>query len=218
MKRGSNVVAPSKARIDPATYGSWPLSQSYVVVFRVRDAALQVLLVRRPNDLFEPFSVLGLSPAALLTLTSMPTLKRARCESFTKKPACKRPKSTTGSWGNASRDPRGWSATHVYFSLIPPDAADRNWDELADTHWSTLQLETTGEQLAFDHAMLIRHALTRLRNKVEYTSLPAFLMPHEFTLTDLQTMYETILARRLEKKAFRTRFFCQHFGASAKKD
>ena len=30
-------------------------------------------------------------------------------------------------------------------------------------------------------------------------------MPEEFTLTELQQMYETILARELEKKAFRTR-------------
>ena len=40
---------------------------------------------------------------------------------------------------------------------------------------------------------------------VEYTSLPAFLMPDEFTLTELQRTYEILLARELEKKAFRTR-------------
>lgn len=42
--------------------------------------------------------------------------------------------------------------------------------------------------------------VTRLRAKVEYTSLPAFLMPEEFTLTDLQRTYEILLARELEKK------------------
>jgi 8-oxo-dGTP diphosphatase len=45
----------------------------------------------------------------------------------------------------------------------------------------------------------------RLRNKVEYTSLPAFLMPPEFTLTELQTIYEILLDRSIEKKSFRTR-------------
>ena len=52
----------------------------------------------------------------------------------------------------------------------------------------------------------LKAAITRLRSKVEYTSLPAFLMPVEFTLTELQRMYEILLARKLEKKAFRTRF------------
>lgn len=41
------------------------------------------------------------------------------------------------------------------------------------------------EKLAFDHAELLKAAVIRLRNKVEYTSLPAFLMPQEFTLTEL---------------------------------
>ena len=47
--------------------------------------------------------------------------------------------------------------------------------------------------------------MNRLRNKVEYTSLPAFLMPSEFTLSELQRVHEVLLGRTLEKKAFRTR-------------
>lgn len=65
--------------------------------------------------------------------------------------------------------------------------------------------EGVRESLAFDHADLLRAALGRLRAKVEYTSLPAFLMQGEFTLTQLQRIYEVILGRELEKKAFRTR-------------
>lgn len=49
--------------------------------------------------------------------------------------------------------------------------------------------------------------MQRLRNKVEYISLPAFLLPDEFTLSDLQQMYEVMLERPLEKSAFRTRVF-----------
>jgi len=48
-------------------------------------------------------------------------------------------------------------------------------------------------------------AIQRLRSKVEYTSLPAYLMPPEFTLPDLQRVYEIVLDRPLEKSAFRTR-------------
>jgi hypothetical protein len=35
--------------------------------------------------------------------------------------------------------------------------------------------------------------------------LPAYLLPKDFTLTELQRAYETILGRPLEKSAFRTR-------------
>ena len=55
--------------------------------------------------------------------------------------------------------------------------------------------------------MLLETAIQRLRNKVEYTSLPAYLLPEEFTLGDLQHMYEVVLERPIEKSAFRTRVF-----------
>jgi hypothetical protein len=42
-------------------------------------------------------------------------------------------------------------------------------------------------------------AIQRLRSKVEYTSLPAYLMPPEFTLPDLQRVYEIVLDRRWKR-------------------
>lgn len=36
-------------------------------------------------------------------------------------------------------------------------------------------------------------------------------MPEEFTLTELQRTYEIVLARELEKKAFRTRMIAANF-------
>lgn len=59
----------------------------------------------------------------------------------------------------------------------------------------------------FDHTKLLKAAIQRLRNKVEYTSLPEYLLPEEFTLSDLQRMYEVVLERNIEKSAFRTRVF-----------
>lgn len=65
--------------------------------------------------------------------------------------------------------------------------------------------EVVGERRAFDHAELLRAALVRLRSNVEFTSLPRFLLPAEFTLTQLQRKYEVILGCEPEKKALRTR-------------
>jgi len=59
-------------------------------------------------------------------------------------------------------------------------------------------------KLAFDHAEILAAAVTRLRNKVEYTSLPAFVLPRELTLSELQRVYEIVLGRSLAKSAFRT--------------
>ena len=57
--------------------------------------------------------------------------------------------------------------------------------------------------LAFDHAKIIVAALERLRGKLEYTDLALHLMPEEFTLTQLQQVYEVIWDKSLLKAAFR---------------
>jgi len=58
---------------------------------------------------------------------------------------------------------------------------------------------------AFDHSNIFHSALARLRDKVEYSTLPVHLLPAGFTLGELQSVYERILGRRLDKSAFRKR-------------
>jgi len=57
--------------------------------------------------------------------------------------------------------------------------------------------------LAFDHIHMINMALERLKNKVEYTQIAFNLLHEEFTLPELQQVYETILGRTLYKANFR---------------
>lgn len=59
------------------------------------------------------------------------------------------------------------------------------------------------DALAFDHAEIILEGLMRLRNKVEYTDIAFNLMKEEFTLSDLQRVYELILGKPLYKTSFR---------------
>jgi len=95
--------------------------------------------------------------------------------------------------GNASRDPRGWSVTLLYFALIDFDAyGPVNGSE--ETQWVSI-VEALKQNLAFDHKILLRR----------YTALPVSLMPEHFTLTELQNMFELILDSPLQKKSFRRR-------------
>ena len=59
------------------------------------------------------------------------------------------------------------------------------------------------EALAFDHAEIVMEGLLRIRNKVEYTDIAFNLMPQEFTLPDLQKVYEILLGKTLYKTNFR---------------
>jgi ADP-ribose pyrophosphatase YjhB (NUDIX family) len=111
-----------------------------------------------------------------------------------------------GTWGSAVRDPRGWSATCAYFALIPAKSVVlERGANATDVQWFRVTAGRVKTKLAFDHEEILEAAILRLRNKVEYTSLPVYLMPPEFTLPELQRVYEAVLDRPLEKSAFRTR-------------
>lgn len=58
-------------------------------------------------------------------------------------------------------------------------------------------------ELAFDHKGILEYALKRLRYKLEYTTVGFQLLPKEFTLTELQKVYEIILKKSLDKRNFR---------------
>lgn len=59
------------------------------------------------------------------------------------------------------------------------------------------------DALAFDHAEIILEGLLRLRNKIEYSDIAFNLVPKEFTLPDLQRVYEIILGKELYKTNFK---------------
>jgi len=63
--------------------------------------------------------------------------------------------------------------------------------------------------LAFDNQSVVDYALTRLRNKLEYTNVAYSLMPAAFTLSDLQAVYESIFGRSFDKRNFRRRMLSQ---------
>lgn len=104
-------------------------------------------------------------------------------------------------FGQPGRDPRERTVTVAWLGLVQPDryppsaatdAADARW-------WPVAKLPP----LAFDHAHILAVGATRLEGKVRYQPIGFDLLPPEFTLSELQALYETILDRRLDKRNFR---------------
>jgi ADP-ribose pyrophosphatase YjhB (NUDIX family) len=181
-----------------------PLTTVDVVIFAVRDDALHVLLVQRGEGDGEPFPRAWALPGGFVDVAQDRDLTACAVRKLRDKTGVVSPYlEQLGSWGSAVRDPRGWSATHAYFALMP--AAPANTPAAPDAQWFPLVAGKVKPRLAFDHGEILEAAMQRLRSKVEYTSLPAYLMPPEFTLPDLQRVYEIVLDRPLEKSAFRTR-------------
>jgi ADP-ribose pyrophosphatase YjhB (NUDIX family) len=194
----SNPSIPNFAR---------PLTTVDLAIFSIQQESLQVLLVKRPSAKGEPFPDHWALPGGFIDLEQDDELESCASRKLKEKTGVATPYlEQVGTWGNAHRDPRGWSTTTLYFALIAADAVALVPGGNTDAaRWAVVEGNKVREKLAFDHADLLKAAVNRLRSKVEYTSLPAFLMPNEFTLTELQRVYEITLDRSLEKKAFRTR-------------
>jgi 8-oxo-dGTP diphosphatase len=103
-------------------------------------------------------------------------------------------------FGEPDRDPRGRVISVAYYALLRQAPAISAADDAADARWFPLRALPP---LAFDHAAILDYALSRVRNKVEYTNIVYSLLPDTFTLTELQRVYEIILGRTLDKRNFR---------------
>jgi 8-oxo-dGTP diphosphatase len=106
-------------------------------------------------------------------------------------------------FGNLNRDPRGHVISVAYFALInleehptsaATDAKDAQWFKLSEL-----------PELAFDHSEILDLAIKRLDSKVRYQPIGFELLPDKFTLSELQSLYETILGRALNRRNFRSK-------------
>jgi len=104
-------------------------------------------------------------------------------------------------FGEAQRDPTAHTVSVAYFALVPPgvDTLSRG-EKYADVGWVPVH---SLPALAYDHNAIADYALRRLQAKLGYTNIVYSLLPDEFTLADLQELYEVILHQPLDRRNFR---------------
>ncbi len=103
------------------------------------------------------------------------------------------------------QEPTGWVLLISYLGLItdsPGGASTRS-----DLWYQVDDLPTV---LPIDQ-MVIDYALLRLRAKLGYTTIGFHLLRPTFTLSELQSTYEAILGRPLDKRNFRRRVVAAGF-------
>jgi len=164
-----------------------------VVLLTLRDAQLQVLLLKRDREPFEGALALpggyvhadedqGCEDAAQRVLLQKAGLQSPYLEQL-------------ASFSGPARDPRGWSVSVAYFALVP---------EPESTHPGQLWLPVDRlPQLPFDHGRIVATAVERVRNKSQYSSLPVHLCPEPFTLPQLHAIYEALLGEAINTVSFR---------------
>src|SRR5690606_1336967 len=165
-----------------------------VVIFTLRDHDLQVYLIQRtdhPGYWSLPGGIVrsdeALEEAAMRQLREQTTVEDVYLQQLY-------------TYGDPQRDSRRRVISVAYFALIAADRITPDGSGNNRAWYSVYDLPP----LAFDHARMVEDALTRLRNKIEYSAAAFELMPEEFTLRELQDAYMIILNdHKLDKANFR---------------
>lgn len=181
---------------DPSVFAR-PSVTVDVVALSVRDRRLEVLLVRRG---VWPFEGAWALPGGFVRMDEdLDTAadRELREETGTAGAAFLEQLYT---FGTVDRDPRTRVISVGYYALLPAPPTPQAGTDAAEARWWPAD---DLPELAFDHARIVDVALNRVRAKLGYTSVAYAVLQPEFTLTELQSVYEAILGRSLDKRNFR---------------
>jgi 8-oxo-dGTP diphosphatase len=114
-------------------------------------------------------------------------------------------------FGDVNRHPQGRVITVAYYALIriagqkevrpiTQYARKAFWHSVNDL-----------PKLAFDHSEIFNTGFNKIRRRLNYQPIAFDLLPEKFTLTQLQSLYETILNKKLDKRNFRKKMLSYGF-------
>ena len=101
-------------------------------------------------------------------------------------------------YSTPDRDPRERVITIAYMALVKIQEA-RGGDDAADAKWFPIDKTPN---LAFDHDLILRDALARLRERIHFHPIGYDLLPEKFTMKELQTLYEAVLGVHFDRRNF----------------
>ncbi len=107
------------------------------------------------------------------------------------------------SYGLPERDPRMRVVTIAYWGACSALPVPLGGSDAAHAELVPVSMVEQGDiELAFDHDVIVRDALERIRAKLEYTALAARFCSPEFTISELRKVYETIWNTKLDPGNF----------------
>lgn len=171
------------------------------VVFQLIDNLLCVLLIQRSKEPFDGWWALpGGYNAAGETTTE--ALNRILWNKGGIQTSDIKLVEQLYTFDTVARDPRGHAVSVTYMGL------GLNLEPKASKTTEKPQFFPLSDlpQLAYDHSTIIKYAHERLRSKLTYTNAIFALLPATFTLSKLQSAYEAVLGRELDKRNFRKKF------------
>ena len=104
------------------------------------------------------------------------------------------------SYGEIGRDPAARVISVAYYALIP---AKKYSEATSNNHGATWISLNQLPKLIMDHDQMVNKGLRRLKRRASTQPLGFELLPWEFTMPQLQALYEAIYQCTLDKRNFR---------------
>ncbi|WP_181807606.1 NUDIX hydrolase [Streptomyces shenzhenensis] len=103
-------------------------------------------------------------------------------------------------YSEPDRDPRMRVVSVAFTALLPDAPEPHGGGDAAQARW---QPYDQARPLAFDHERILADAHDRVGARLEYSCLATAFCPPEFTLGELQNVYETVWGVALDRPNFR---------------
>lgn len=170
------------------------------VIFRLTGTELEVLLTKRASEPFKgdwalPGGYCAEGQTTLEALASI-TKRKVGIDLDTQLSYVEQ----LYTFDTVARDPRGHAVSVTYMGC--GRAIEATGGEQSIAWYAVDKLPT----LAYDHEKIIQYARERLSAKLTYTNAAMGLLEKKFTLSHLQTAYEAVMGRELDKRNFRKKF------------
>lgn len=170
-----------------------------LAVLTVREGALHVLLVERGQ---EPYAGRWALPGGFLLPdeSAETAARRELAEETGLDDVSGLDLEQSRTYSEPCRDPRMRVVSVAFTALLPEPPEPRGGGDAAQARW--LPYGSAGP-LAFDHDRILADAHERVGHRLENTRAALAFCPPEFTLGELQQVYETVWGTALDRPNFR---------------
>lgn len=201
-ERPKNIKSLSVVQTEVQSINSIALSVD-CVIFGFDENKLKVLLIRSDLKKYQgKWSLLGnlVNPIEELDLAAIRILQQRTGLNNVYLEQVK-------TFDSLNRHPAGRVISVAYYALINI----QNYKlKILDNelHWHDVKDIT---DLAFDHKLILDACYEQLQRRVQEHPLAFSLLPKNFSLRELQNLYEAILDIKMDRRNFRKKFFAMNF-------
>ncbi|TWR25878.1 NUDIX hydrolase [Mucilaginibacter pallidiroseus] len=177
------------------------------VIFGFEAGELKILLIERNEEPFKDWLALpgyiveqdeSIDDAAERILYELTGLRDLHMQQF-------------HTFGEVNRHPQGRVITVAYYALIRINGQKEVRPVTQYAKKAFWHPVNELPKLAFDHSEIFQTGFNKIRRRLNYQPIAFELLPEKFTLTQLQSLYEAILNKKLDKRNFRKKMLSYGF-------